>query len=184
MMRFRQKITGAALALALSLGAVNAQATTALLLTRAQLVQRSDLVVRATVLSVESSWTEDKTAIVTSTRLKVSGTLKGRQASELVLRQLGGRVGEEALVIPGEARLEVGEEVVLFLKDGQGGVVGLTAMAQAAYHVRGDKVQRDMEGLQLMRMVGGKLRPMPHKPEPREALAKLMADVVRIVRGR
>ncbi len=184
MQTFLKKAASVALALALALGTIDAQATTALLLTRAQLVQRSDIIVRATVVSVESSWSDDKTVILTTTRLRVSGTLKGRESGELVLRQLGGQVGDDAIVVPGDARLAVGEEVVLFLKDGKEGVVGLTAMAQAAYHVRGDKVQRDMEGLQLMRLVGGKLRPVAHKPEPREALAKLMADVVRIVKGR
>jgi hypothetical protein len=172
------------LALALTLGTVDSQATTVLLLTRQQLVQQSDLVVRATPGQPESRWNKERTLITTSTRLQVRSFLKGSGPKELVLEQLGGKVGEDALVLPGDAQLTPGEDVVLFLRNGEQGAVNLTALAQAAYHVHGDKVQRDLSGLQVMRKVGGKLRPMPHKPEPREPLAKLMADVVRIVRGR
>lgn len=137
-----------------------AEATVVVPLTRAQLVQKSDLVVRATVLSRTSFWNADKTQILTQTRLRVASWLKGSSAQEVVLEQIGGTVNGVTSRVDGDASLSVGEDVVLMLR-AQNQKVYLTALALAAYHVNTAQngtqtASRDLSGLSFAQMVNGK----------------------------
>ena len=172
------------MAAALALVPVSSQAASAVMLTRQQLVQQSDLVVRARAVDAVTAWNGDGSAIVTRTKLRVQGFLKGKAPRELWLEQFGGTVGDKTMVVTGDAEIEPGQDLVLFLRRGDDGVVYLTALSQAAYHVKGDKVSRDMAGLSLFLPVNGKLTPVEHKPEPKESLGKLLADIVRLARSR
>ncbi len=139
-----------------------AEATVAVQLDRAQLVDMSDLVVRATVLGATSRWNEDHSQILTLTRLGVAQYIKGAGPGELVLRQFGGQVGELVSRIAGDAHLEAGQDVVLCLRRGAG-VVYLTAMAQAAWvvtPVQGAEpvASRDLSDLTLTRFVNGRMQ--------------------------
>lgn len=109
-----------------------ASATVVLELSRDQLVERADLIVRAKVLSQSYRWSEDHKQILTLSELAVSSYLKGAGPSSLTLRQLGGVMGELRSKIAGDAHLEVGQELVLFLKAGEG-VVYLSALSQSAF---------------------------------------------------
>jgi len=169
---------------ALALAPAASTAASAVMLTRSELVKRSELVVRATAVEATSGWNGDNTAILTRTRLRVQKYLKGKGASEIWLEQYGGTVGDKTLTVPGDAKVEPGDDLVLFLKRGEDGVVYLTALSQAAYHVRGDKVQRDMAGLVLYLPVNGKMTPIEHRTEPRETLQKLVSEVQRLVRAK
>ena len=163
--------------------AAPAAATSAVLLPREQLVKKSELVVQATVGRHVSEWNEERTHILTRTTLQVSSYLKGRGDTELVVEQLGGTVGDKTMVVSGDAQLRPDQEVVLFLKRGEGGVVFLTALSQAAYSVSKDgRVQRDLSGISLFRSVQGKLTPIHRFEEPKETLAHLKADVSRLAR--
>lgn len=159
-----------------------ATATTAVLLSREQLVKKSNLVVRATVGEAVSAWNAEETAIVTHTKLNVRGYLKGKGSSELWLEQYGGTVGDKTMVVSGDAQLRQGQEVVLFLKQAEGGYVHLTALSQAAYSLKDGKVRRDMTGMTLYRPVNGKLVPVKTLAEPAETLTHLTADVARLSR--
>ena len=86
------------------------------------LVRRSDRVIVATVLSTESAWNADKTAIFTTVRLRVEETAKGAGASSIALVVEGGQVGDIAQAVEGAHQFTVGERLVLFL--GGGGIVG------------------------------------------------------------
>lgn len=88
----------------------------------ADLVRRSDRVIVATVLSTESAWNANKTAIYTTVRLGVEDTAKGAGASSIALVVEGGQVGEVAQAVEGAHPFTVGERLVLFL--GGGGIVG------------------------------------------------------------
>jgi hypothetical protein len=169
---------------ALALSPSSSTAASAVMLTRAQLVQQSDFVVRARAVEAFSAWSGDGSVILTRTRLQVQGFLKGKGPRDLWLEQYGGTVDDKSMDVPGDARIEPGQDLVLFLRKGDDGVVYLTALSQAAYHVQGDKVARDMAGLVLFLKVKGKLTPIEHKPEPREPLAKLLQDIARFVRSR
>jgi hypothetical protein len=184
MMKFPRGVWALVVASMLALMPAPSTAASAVMLTREQLVKRSDLVVRATAIEAQSDWNGDGTAIVTRTRLRVRSFLKGKGVADLWLEQYGGTVGDRTMSVPGDAHIEPGQELVLFLKRGSDGMVYLTALSQAAYHVKGDKVGRDMAGLVLYLPINGKLTPIEHKPEPREPLTRLLADIARAARAR
>lgn len=172
------------------LASAPAEATVAIQLDRAQLVEMSDLVVRATVSDVRSTWSEDRARIVSLTRLRVNQYLKGGGESELVLRQFGGEVDGLVSRISGEAYLTPGQEVVLCLRRGAG-VVYLTAMAQSAWYVAAQapgvapEVHRDLSGLTLARMQGGQVRVIEHPAaDPRETLPQLVSSLAALARAR
>ncbi len=87
------------------------------------LASSSSLVVHGEVVAVESSWNEERTRITTRVLLRVEetirqavGTEKGMESVEIEVA--GGRVGEQTLIVSGEAVFEDGEEVVVFLAPG------------------------------------------------------------------
>lgn len=180
-----------ALGLALTLLAADpAEATVAVQVDRAQLVEMSDLVVRATVVGATSRWNEDRTQIITLTRLAVTQYVKGDGPAELVLRQFGGEVDGLVSRVSGDARLEAGADVVLCLRRGAG-VVYLTAMAQSAWYVAAQapgvapEVHRDLSGLTLARMQGGQVRVIEHPAaDPRETLPQLVSSLAALARAR
>lgn len=77
--------------------------------------------------------------IVTDTRVRVERPIRGSTSeSELMVRTLGGIVGNQGERVDGEAALVLGESALLFLlrlEDGEHGVVG---MAQGHYPLRAD----------------------------------------------
>jgi hypothetical protein len=168
-----------------------AEATVAVQLERAQLVDMSDLVVRATVLGATSQWNEDHSQILTLTRLGVTQYLKGAGPTELVLRQFGGQVGDLVSRIAGDAHLEAGQDVVLCLRRGAG-VVYLTAMAQSAWYVtpvQGAEpvASRDLSGLTLTRFVNGRMQVIEQvatdAPESLPRLVEAIAAAARAPRS-
>ena len=179
-----------ALAAAMSLGAAllfspPAEATVAVPVDRAQQVGLSDLIVRATVTARSSMWNADHSQIVTLTRLRVTAWVKGAGTSELVLRQLGGTVGDTVMQVSGDAHFTVGQDAVLFLRRGDG-VVFLTAMAQSAYYVQGradgtPMVHRDLHGLTFARMRDGQMQFSEPGDEAPETLRHLLDELNVIV---
>jgi hypothetical protein len=107
-----------------------------------ELVKRSAQVLRATPLEAYSEWSRfgRERRIVTYTRIRVQDPLRDGDApeSEVLVRTLGGVVGEIGQVVHGEATLIIGEPCVAFLKPMQDGVLGVTAMAQGHYPLRTD----------------------------------------------
>jgi hypothetical protein len=174
------------LAVALSLAMPReSEATVVVPLTREELTAQSDFVVRATVLSRRSGWNEDRSQIVTWTRVRVTEYLKGAGASELIIRQFGGEVDGLASEIPGDARLVPGQHAVLFLRQGEG-VVFLTSLAQSVFFVtigpdRGPIVRRELGGLSFARWVNGRMALAEPPTEAPEALEQFVRSVRSIV---
>jgi hypothetical protein len=77
--------------------------------------------------------------IVTYTRVRAHEVLAGQdpEAEELLLRTLGGTVGELGELVHGEAALRVGQRSVVFTMPSQG-ALAVTAMAQGHYPLRRD----------------------------------------------
>jgi hypothetical protein len=73
--------------------------------------------------------------IVTYVNIQVTQPIDGRPPPEtsLMLRTLGGRVGDIGQLVHGEARFELGAPTVIFLTPDSDGVLGVTAMAQGHY---------------------------------------------------
>ncbi len=120
--------------LALSAGAL---ATTVVPPDFDQLVNESDFIVRAMVKSVTSEFRTDAGGkiIITKVALEVREVVAGTPPTEVVLQLLGGKVGDEELVLEGAPRFKVGDEDVLFVRDNGRTMVPLVAMMHGRYPV-------------------------------------------------
>lgn len=96
--------TGPALALTLEMASVQ------------ELAIESELIVTGRIASIEYVW-EDEThrAINTLLTVEVDSYVKGDGNATVVVRQLGGHIGNFGDEIPGVPLFDAGEEVVLFL---------------------------------------------------------------------
>lgn len=167
--------------------ALTAHATVAIALSRAQLVSRAELIVRATVGEQRSTWNETHTQIITFTTLHVSRVWKGQSQPVLVLRQFGGSVDGLTSRVNGDATFRQGEDAVFFLRQGAG-VVYLTALAQSVYVVNQQgavpTVERDLHGLAFTTLQsGGPTQIVEPAPESYETLAHLVADIAQLLEG-
>jgi hypothetical protein len=101
-----------------------------------ELVRRSHSVLVATPLQRVAEWANIGGArrIVTLTRVRVEEAVAGaNEDSELIVRTLGGRIGDIGQLVDGEAELRVGEQSLLFSHRFEAGLFGVTAMAQGHY---------------------------------------------------
>lgn len=100
----------------------------------------SEQVVVATVTSAHSHYEKvgGSSYIVTDTTLQVDHVIDGPSGlagQPIVVRTLGGTVGDLAQVILGEAVLAKGSTDLLFLRRGKDGSLHVSAMAQGEYVV-------------------------------------------------
>ncbi|HXK17783.1 MAG TPA: hypothetical protein VNG33_08270 [Polyangiaceae bacterium] len=123
-----------------------------------ELVARSQHVVLGEPLDNYSVWEQigQRKHIVTYTRVRALELLAGAdpQQDELLVRTLGGQVGQLGELVHGEAVINLGERGVLFTMPTQG-VLVVTAMAQGHYPLARDKagverLQRSPEAAELI----------------------------------
>jgi hypothetical protein len=123
---------------------LTASATTIQALNIEQRATRSDRIVVASVASVDYQKAANANRIYTITTLKVIEPIKGTAQKDmhLVVRQIGGQIGEWSQYVSGDARFEVGQEVVVFLRhDQQDDLHFLVGMAQGKIDVNLDADQ-------------------------------------------
>jgi hypothetical protein len=113
------------------------------------LTQRSQHVLLGEPLDAYSVWERigSRKHIVTYTRVRAHELLAGAdpKTDELLVRTLGGRVGELGELVHGEAVLQVGRRSVVFVMPSRD-ALAVTAMAQGHY-----PLQRDAAGAELLR---------------------------------
>jgi hypothetical protein len=141
----RSWVALATLAIAASIASV-AHATVVVPLSLEDQVQQADLIVRARVGEQSSAFVPERGAILTWTNLIVTETLKGQAQPVLTLRQMGGTANGQTMMVPGDAHLAPGQDVILFLHR-EGDVVFLHSLAQSAYFVNGTSASRDLAQL-------------------------------------
>lgn len=81
-----------------------------------QLTLNSHLVVRGKAGASTARWDEGRTRINTWTTINVEEVIKGTLSGPVVIRQVGGVVGDVGMSAAGEASFKQGEEVLLFLE--------------------------------------------------------------------
>jgi hypothetical protein len=134
-----------------------------------ELTARSQHVLLAEPLDADSVWEQigRRRHIVTYTRVRALDVLAGTdpKQTELLVRTLGGQVGELGELVHGEAVLSLGSRNVLFVMPTQG-ALAVTAMAQGHYPLRRDKVgaerlHRSPQASELMDEAGSAVRRLP-----------------------
>lgn len=143
---------------ALAVCASSAYATVVVPVSLADQVQRSELVVRATVVAQRSDWSPDHSTIYTWTTLRVTDRVKGNAPATLELRQMGGVAGGTHMAVPGDGHLAVGEDVVVLLHQRDANVF-LFSLAQSVYHVdaRTHLARRDLHELSFATWESGQM---------------------------
>lgn len=132
----------------LSVGAFAPQASATIVrsLSLPTLVQGSRRIVVVTALAAESHYEElgRRRRIVTDTRLRVEeGIAKSDGVDrELLVRTLGGTVGDMGEIVHGQAQLKLGEPCVAFLLQGPDGLHYVNGMAQGHYPLRGTSARQ------------------------------------------
>lgn len=118
----------------------DAGASLARAITLSQLVSRSQQIVVGTPLEAHARWETlgGRRRIVTYTRVRVDQAIDGSGGSELMVRTLGGQVGDIGQVVSGAAVLSIGQPALMFLARYGDGVLGLTAMAQGHFPLARD----------------------------------------------
>ena len=137
MLSRRQMIQGVGFGVALAGLPRLASATMARAVTLPQLVSLSQYALVGGATDAYSRWETVGTSrrIVTYVRVEVMQPIDGRPPPDtsLMLRTLGGRVGDIGQLVHGEARFEMGTPSVVFVTPDEDGVLGITAMAQGHY---------------------------------------------------
>jgi hypothetical protein len=139
-----------------------AQATTARAVSLPDLVRRSTRIARATSLD-SFARTEDIGGgrhIVTYSRLRIDDSIQGASGdSEILVRTLGGTLGDLGEIVHGEAQLALNETCVVFLTRDPDGVELVTAMAQGHYPLAVDRAGTPRLSLSrnMPHLVGGTL---------------------------
>lgn len=165
-----------------------ARATTIEALDMRALVRESDHVVLATVVDSVARY-DHLDRIVTDATLRVDERIWGSstEGRTLVVRRIGGVLGDVGLRIEGEATFAIGEQVVLFATEHRGEqVLRPVGMSQGVLRVRriegADTVMPGGDGLALVqRGSDGQLRPAPGaltQPTPLDALLAEIRDLV------
>ena len=118
-----------------------ARATTARALSLPDLVTRSSRVVLGTPLEGTPRYEQigETRHIVTYTRFRVDELVQGGpQEPEILVRTLGGRLGQVGEIVHGEAELALNEACLMFVHTNTDGIDQVTAMAQGHYPMQSD----------------------------------------------
>ena len=107
-----------------------------------EMVAESPSIVHGEVVSTQSRWTEDKSTIVTDVRVRVIDALKGQDAGEVVVTQIGGVVGALRVEVYGATALQPGDETILFLSRDRRGASRITGFSQGQFPVEEDRASR------------------------------------------
>ncbi len=134
-MRFRRLLSALTVVVALQLWA-----TSVIPMSVEQLTAAASNVVRARAISSEARWNEDRTIIYTFTRFASIETWKGAPASEFIVRQMGGRVGNVEQKVSGVRRWNAGDEAILFLRPSEAGngVMAVVGLFQGNFSLHAD----------------------------------------------
>lgn len=128
---------------------------------------RSTLVVTGKVMEIESRWNDAHTRIYTYITVEIESFLKGSQKEEsIIIKQLGGVVGDTAMTVFGSPAFSEEEQVLLFLKPKPGTTdeIVVTGLAQGKFHLEADSVtgqinaENEFEGKLPLSSIDDRLR--------------------------
>ena len=144
----------------LALTAPSAFATLAFSLTTAEMTRNADEIVIGKVANIESNWEDGGKKIYSYVEVQVSESLKGVESQTVLIRQLGGEVGDIGQRIEGLSTFDSGEEILVFLKENSTGELQVVGMSQGKYRIITDRAsgsrtaRRDTHGLCILQKDG------------------------------
>ena len=102
-----------------------------------QLVNESDYIIRAVVKSVSSEYraSPNGRVIITKVEVEVREVVAGIPPAQVVLEMLGGKVGDEEMILEGAPKFRVGDEDILFVSGNGRNIHPLYAMMHGRYPV-------------------------------------------------
>jgi hypothetical protein len=117
-----------------------AQATTVLPPDFDQLVNESDFVVRAQVESLRSEYRDGPQGrlIITFVKLRVRETIVGQAPASIELEVLGGRIGDDQLIVNGAPLFRPGDDDYLFVAGNGKNFFPLFALGHGRYPIHRD----------------------------------------------
>ena len=101
----------------------------------AQMARESELIVRGTVVSVQSQMAGPRQTIESLITLSVADTMKGTAGAQTIFRIPGGRVGRYRRVMVGAPEFRAGDEVIVFLKGRAPAIAMPYGLSQGVYRV-------------------------------------------------
>lgn len=138
-----------------------AHATTMLYASVEDMTDASDVIVFGTI-SDSRTFEGELGRITTEWTVEVEYTWKGEGADVMRFSQWGGQIGERVEYIPGDGRVAIGDDVVLFLRHGDDGGLYLTAMGQSVFVVTDEHFVAPPTGNDMVRApAGGPARGVP-----------------------
>lgn len=110
------------------------------------LVNQSDYIVRAVVKSVTSEYARPGSRkIVTLVELEVREVVAGTPPQPLVLRMMGGKIGDDEMILEGAPQFKVGDESILFVQGNGRQIYPLVAMMHGLYAIK-----READGSEIV----------------------------------
>jgi hypothetical protein len=116
-------------------------ATTVIPPTFEQLVGQAELIFQGTVTDARSVWEGEggQRHIETYVTFQIEDSLKGNAGSSYTIQMLGGKVGEEGLVVEGAPKFEVGDREILFVEHNYDQFVPLVGIDHGRFHIQRDE---------------------------------------------
>jgi hypothetical protein len=168
------KLTCFALASALVLGAfARVSATTVLPISEEELAKRATVIFTGSVQDVHSAYEPDHSMIYTYIQVGITQSLKGEpREGTITLRQMGGTVGEETVILSGGPDFEPSDRVLLFAGPlGRTGYYGVLGTFYGKYDIGTDPATgRDTvtgPSFEVDHVDAATLQALPHRDRPR-----------------
>ena len=136
-------------------GAVPVFATTVQKMELPALVAGSDSIVQGRVESVEVRW--ENNLAYTYTSVTVDDPMKGFRRRAVLIKQLGGKVGNLNVSVSGMPQFKRGDQVIVFLKARKDGTFDVVGLNQGKYEIVNDTAIANVSGLTLINEKTGRL---------------------------
>lgn len=123
--------------LALLLLAIPAQATRLIMISDEDLIVSARAIVKGRVTGIESRYDDRRQLIHTYVTLRVQSVFKGDiKTQEIVVRQVGGQVGDRVHIVHGAPSFAVGEEVLVYLNTAADGALQVAHLSLGKFTIR------------------------------------------------
>jgi hypothetical protein len=120
-----------------------------------ELVQKADSIVQGQVQHTEVRW--ENNLAFTYVWLNVADPMKGERRSEVVIKQIGGKIGAMNVTVAGMPKFAQGEDVIVFLKDSKDGTFQVLGMNQGKYAIDNDFAISNVSGIDVLNPRTGRI---------------------------